>query len=81
MIYDGCYDLVRAVIGDVEEIVAEPIEEFEEMPLCQRRIFVQTKQGEMFQLVLQAEDKKALEFRKDFKSEWLTPKVYKPAKK
>ena len=71
------YDLVRAVIGDVEEIVAEPIQEFDEMPLCQQRIFVRTKQGEMFHLVLQAETKKALKFRKEFKSEWLTPKVYK----
>ena len=71
------YDLVRAVIGDVEEIVAEPIQEFDEMPLCQQRIFVRTKQGEMFHLVLQAETKKALKFRKEFTSEWLTPKVYK----
>ena len=31
----------------------------------------------MFQLVLQAETKQALKFRKEFKSEWLTPKVYK----
>ena len=71
------YDLVRAVIGDVEEIVARPIEEFEQMPLCKREIFVRTTRGEMFHLVLQAENKKPLEFRKEFKSEWLTPKVYK----
>ena len=31
----------------------------------------------MFHLVLQAETKKALKFRKEFTSEWVTPKVYK----
>ena len=70
------YDYVRAVIGDVEEIVARPIEAFEQRPRCQREIFVRTKQGEMFRLVLQAERKKLLEFRREVKSNWLTPKVY-----
>jgi hypothetical protein len=71
------YNLVQAVIGDVEEIVVRPIEAFEQMPLCQREIVINTTQGETFRLVLQAETKKALEFRKEFKSAWLTPKVYK----
>jgi hypothetical protein len=71
------YDLVRAVIGDVEKVIAEPIEEFEQMPLCQRVIVVNTKQGEPFRLVLQAEKRKSLEFRKKPKNDWLTPKVYK----
>lgn len=71
------YDLVRAVIGDVEEVITEPIEEFEQMPLCQRVIVVKTKQGETFRLVLQAEKKKTLEFRKKPNYNWLQPKVYK----
>jgi hypothetical protein len=74
------YDLVRAVIGDVDEIIVHPIVEFEQMPLCNRDIIVRTKRGETFHIVLQTERKKDLEFRKKPKLDWLKPKLYKPKK-
>ena len=70
------YNLVQAVVYDVKEIVTEPIEEFEQHA-CQREIVVNTTQGETFRLVLQAENKKALEFRKKPRLDWLKPKVFK----
>jgi hypothetical protein len=42
-----------------------------------KEIVVNTTQGETFRLVLQAENKKALEFRKKPRLDWLKPKVFK----
>jgi hypothetical protein len=70
-------NLVRTIVSDVDEVIAEPIKEFEEMPLCKRSIYVNTEQGETFVLEIYAEEKEKLEFKNKFNDDWLTPKLYK----
>ena len=76
------YDLVRAVISDVEEVLVEPIDEntFDDEQKYRRMIRVRTKHGETFRLVLQSDRKKHIKVHTNIWFGWIKPKVYKPQK-
>jgi hypothetical protein len=73
------YSNIAAIIGDVTELVVEPIyDEFADLPLLQRTIIVRTEKGETFELTLKATKKQHLRAHtKHTTPAWLTPKVYK----
>ena len=73
------YSNISAIIGDVEELVIEPIyDEFDDLPLFQRGIIIRTTNGETFRLTLQATSKQHLQFHNKLKQpDWMTPKVYR----
>jgi hypothetical protein len=76
------YDLVRAIISDVTELVVEPIDDktYDNRQRYCRMIRVRTNHGEIFELVLQSVQKKHLKVHTNIWFGWLKPKVYKPRK-
>jgi hypothetical protein len=59
-------------------LLLNPCKSDAETGVYQRTITVRTKQGDSFDLVLQATNKRNLRLRRHSHSVWLTPMLYEP---
>jgi hypothetical protein len=72
------YTHIEAGITNVEDITLEPLQSDAETGVYQRTITVRTKQGDSFDLVLRATNKRNLRLRRHSHSVWVTPMLYDP---
>ncbi len=69
--------MTRVTIEQIARIEVEEPKEVLEKEFSQRYLIIWTKEGEMYELILKADEVSNLEFKK-VTSDWLSPKLYKP---
>jgi hypothetical protein len=67
-------------IEHIDKIEMKEILPHEEAEYFEKSISIWTKEGDHYEISLQAETEEQLEFRKPSEGEWLNPKVYKGKK-
>jgi hypothetical protein len=70
------WDVCKKVVADIREIEATDVTTSEVLGISQRTLTIRTDMGEVFDLVLQADDPEKLKAKKPEEPDWLTPKVY-----
>lgn len=72
--------ITRIWLEHIEKIEVEEVRDFAEPGYAQRGITIWTTGGEKYELILEAETAKQLEFQRPEPESWLTPKVYQGTK-
>jgi hypothetical protein len=67
--------ITRIIIDHIEKIEAEETKRYEELGYADRSLILWTKEGDKYELILEADSPEQLEFTKP--SDWLSPQLYK----
>ena len=69
--------MTKIWIEHINKIEVQEIQNPEQVEYLEKSISIWTKEGDRYEISLQADTPTQLEFRKPSEGDWLTPKVYK----
>jgi hypothetical protein len=68
--------MTKIWIEQIDKIEVQEIKRLDEVGYCEQSISIWTKEGERYEISLQADTPSQLEFRTPVQGDWLNPKVY-----
>jgi hypothetical protein len=68
--------MTKIWVEHIDKIEVQEVKPLEEVDYCEKSLSIWTKEGERYEISLQADTASQLEFRRPSEGDWLTPKVY-----